>query len=132
MQNFVPQYNQYRAPQYSVPQNYYGQNITPQPQIQFKMVPATNRNEADATIPDVNGAPSFFFNRGTNEIYLKQMDMQPGISIFKEYVEKPVTQTPVSSSISIDTLNEKLDSIKAILEHAGTVTEEVKKAKKND
>ena len=132
MQNYLPQYNQYRVPQYSAP--VYTQNtFTPQPQqIQYRMVPVTTRNEADATIPDVNGAPSFFFNRGTNEIYLKQIDLQTGVSIFKEYIEKPVNQVPVTPAISIEMLNEKLDSIKALLEQPATIAEEAKKVKKND
>lgn len=135
MQNFGPQYNNmYRMP-YSMP-NYYTQPVTPQPQVQYKMTQVTSRNEADATIPDVSGAPTFFFNRGTNEVYLKQMDLQTGMAMFKEYIEKPVEQTPVETKpvVDITTLNEKLDAIKALLEHSDTVSEEpVKKVKaKND
>lgn len=135
MQNFGPQYNNmYRMP-YSMP-NYYTQPVTPQPQVQYKMTQVTSRNEADATIPDVSGAPTFFFNRGTNEVYLKQMDLQTGMAMFKEYIEKPVEQAPVETKpvVDITTLNEKLDAIKALLEHSDTVSEEpVKKVKaKND
>lgn len=135
MQNFGPQYNNmYRMP-YSMP-NYYTQPVTPQPQVQYKMTQVTSRNEADATIPDVSGAPTFFFNRGTNEVYLKQMDLQTGMAMFKEYIEKPVEQAPVETKpvVDITTLNEKLDAIKALLEHTDTVSEEpVKKVKaKND
>lgn len=135
MQNFGPQYNNmYRMP-YSIP-NYYTQPVTPQPQVQYKMTQVTSRNEADATIPDVSGAPTFFFNRGTNEVYLKQMDLQTGMAMFKEYIEKPVKQAPVETKpvVDITILNEKLDAIKALLEHPDTVSEEpVKKVKaKND
>ena len=135
MQNFGPQYNNmYRMP-YSMP-NYYTQPVTPQPQVQYKMTQVTSRNEADATIPDVSGAPTFFFNRGTNEVYLKQMDLQTGMAMFKEYIEKPVEQAAVETKpvVDITTLNEKLDAIKALLEHPDTVPEEpVKKVKaKND
>ena len=135
MQNFGPQYNNmYRMP-YSMP-NYYTQPVTPQPQVQYKMTQVTSRNEADATIPDVSGAPTFFFNRGTNEVYLKQMDLQTGMAMFKEYIEKPVEQAPVETKpvVDITTLNEKLDAIKALLEHPDTVSEEpAKKVKaKND
>ena len=103
MQNYLPQYNQMRTGAYYNP-------VPPQqPQIQFKTIPVTNKNEADAFIPDVSGSPLFFFNRGTNEIYMKQLNLQTGLAVFKEFAEKPAAQ--VAPAITIEVLNQKIDSL---------------------
>ena len=109
MQNYLPQYPQMRTGYYNNPVP-----TVQQPQVQFKTIPVTNRNEADAFIPDVNGSPLFFFNRGSNEIYLKQLDLQTGLAIFKEYVEKQPAVNP-TSTITVETLNEKIDALKDII-----------------
>lgn len=106
----MPQY----GPQMRAPYNYNAgmtQYYASAPQIRY----VTSRNEAEATTPDINGAPTFFFNRGTNEIYLKQMDMLTALPIFKEFIEKPM-ETETKPAISIDTLNAKLDEIKSLME----------------
>lgn len=109
MQNYLPQYNQMRTGAYYNP-------VPPQqPQIQFKIIPVTNKNEADAFIPDVSGSPLFFFNRGTNEIYMKQLDLQTGLAVFKEFTEKSVA-TPVKPVITIEMLNDKIDALKDIVD----------------
>ena len=119
MQNFnMPQFNpQMRMPYTNSMTQYY--TPTPQPQMQYRIVPVTSRNEAEAITPDINGAPTFFFNRGSNEVYLKQMDMQTGLSIFKEFIEKPIAEAEAKPLISIDTLNAKLDEIKSLMEQSG-------------
>lgn len=104
----MPQYGMPMArPPYATTQYY-----TSTPQIKY----VTSRNEAEAITPDISGAPTFFFNRGSNEIYLKQMDMQTGLAIFKEFIEKPLPESEAKPIISIDTLNTKLDEIKSLME----------------
>lgn len=113
MQNYnMPQY----GPQMRAPYNYNAgmtQYYTPTLQIKY----VTSRNEAEAITPDISGAPTFFFNRGCNEVYLKQMDMVTGLSIFKEFIEKPI-EAETKPAISIDTLNAKLDEIKSLMEQS--------------
>lgn len=65
---------------YNLPQqrlmNYEQQYIQPQMQMQqpyFKMIAVTNEQEANATPVDImNGTPTFFYNKSSNEIYMKQ------------------------------------------------------------
>ena len=123
MQNFnMPQYG---VPSMRAPYNQ-TQYYTPTPQVPLiKYV--TSRNEAEAITPDISGAPTFFFNRGNNEIYLKQMDLQTGLSIFKEFIEKPMPEAEVKPAISIDTLNTKLDEIIKSLTEQTTAKKKVVK-----
>lgn len=119
MQNYnMPQYGTPMRVPYSTTQYY-----TPTPQIRY----VTSRNEAEAITPDINGAPTFFFNRGTNEIYMKQMDMQTALPIFKEFIEKPLPEGEVKPVISIDTLNSKLDEIIKSLTEQTTAKKKVVK-----
>ena len=97
------------------------QNYQTQQNNFVKVYFVTNKQEANSIIPDPNGTPLFFFNKGSNEIYLKQVDTQTGLAIFKEYaeikpVEKPIKEENLKKDINIykedfNALNDKLDTL---------------------
>lgn len=93
-----------------------------QPRINSTIIPISNKEEATATPVDlINGTPSFFYNKGKNEIYLKQFDVQNGNAIFKVYSEIQTSDEPITeekSSLGINPyeqefkrLNEGIDSL---------------------
>lgn len=92
---------------------------TPQVQQTFKLIPISNKSETNAVIADLNGTPLYFHNLSNNEIYIKQVDTQTGIALFKEFKEvEPVKDTEqkenkaeVWNKENFDTLNDKLDSL---------------------
>lgn len=92
--NSQPQ-QQVQQPQ---PQTQTQQTITTQPPViqpQSKIIPVSNKDEATAAPVDlVYGYPTFFYNKGKNEIYLKQFDVPTGTAIFKTYCEiQPIEDT---------------------------------------
>lgn len=94
---------------------------TQQTQTQtIKTIPVTNKNEANSIIPDPTGIPILFLNKGANEIYLKQVDQNTGLGIFKEYALKPVEEQQTQKYKDYDkdfkALSAKLDEIKTVLE----------------
>ena len=74
--------------------NQYGQPYQQQfqPRVNLKILPVTNRQEANSTQVDYSGVPTFFYNQTTGEIYKKQFDIQTGLATFQEYVksDKPI------------------------------------------
>lgn len=126
MQNFIPQYRT----GYNVP-SLYNTNLQQTPII--KTVAVTSKSEADNYIPDVNGTPTLFLNRGNNEIYLKQMDLNTGLGIFKEFTEKPQNVineviTPLENN-DFKKLSDKIDSLKSAIESLTTSKEETTETK---
>lgn len=98
--------------------------ITTQPPIMqpsnnngVKVLYVGNREEAFVHPVDlIYSTPSFFFNRGTNEVYMKQYDGSTGNAIFKVYVEqiKPVEKPAQSAAVSIPNDNAYMDELKMI------------------
>lgn len=97
------------------------QNIT-------RIIPVSTKEEAIATPIDlVNGTPTFFYNKGTNEIYLKQFDVQSGTSTLKTFTQSERDNKPNSESKSefdintyrkdINYLKSGIDSLHKILSH---------------
>lgn len=52
----------------------YQQYNQPMQQQGYRMIPVTNEQEANATQVDLSGNPIFFYNKGMNEIYIKQFN----------------------------------------------------------
>lgn len=81
-----------------------------------KMLYVGNKEEATATPIDlVYNTPTFFFNRGANQVYMKQYDSTTGNAIFKTFVELEPTDEPKIESKSILDINnyqENFDVIK--------------------
>lgn len=103
---------------------YQQQFIQPQTQPQIKAISVTNKSEANSVIPDTTGIPTLFWNKGADEIYLKQFDITTGLGIFKEYVLKQPEQTEQHEEVTpqknydedFKILGNKLDEIKAVIE----------------
>lgn len=63
-------------------------------QRQLRIIPITNKQEANSTQVDYNGVPTFFYNQSTGEIYKKQFDISTGLATFQEYT---LTGSPISN-----------------------------------
>ena len=121
--------------------NYFNPMMTPQqrlyqmeqqyPQfnqpIGFKVVPVANIEEANASQVDLNGNPVFFYNKGKNEIYVKQFNLQTGLADFYTFskVEATAEAPQIVTKDDVKLINEKIDGLYSILEKP-------KKAVKND
>lgn len=69
---------------------YFNQNMQQAVGVQngWRVILVSNIEEANATPVDLSGNPLFFFNRATNEIYMKQLD-QTGAAPLISFVLKP-------------------------------------------
>lgn len=72
-----------QQPQYGYNQPYPQQNFNQLRQL--KMIPVTNRAEANSTQVDYSGIPTFFYNQTTGEIYKKQFDINTGLATFQDF-----------------------------------------------
>ena len=117
----------------------YSQFATPQPlQSQgFKVIPVTNIEEANASQVDLQGNPVFFYNKGRNEIYLKQFNITTGLADFYVFAKVEQTLKDVKPVLGVNTyekdfkaLNDKIDGLYAILKPEET--KQTKKGVKND
>lgn len=89
------------------------------PQFQFKMMPVSNIEEANATPVDtLTGMPSFFYNRASNEIYMKQFNSNSGGAIFNTYKLQTISD-PVKKAdpyeAQFKAINEKIDGLYSLL-----------------
>lgn len=123
MNNLMNQYPQYFSP--AMQQNFnpqQQQQITTQPPIMqpanntrntAKMVYVGNKEEATAMPVDlVYNTPTFFYNRGTNEVYMKQYDSPTGNAIFKTFAEIQ----PIAEQATAETTNPYQRELKSIRE----------------
>lgn len=119
--NLVNQYPQYfnTSLQQAVatPQPQQTQQITTQPPIMqpqnsgSRILQVSNREEATATPVDlINGTPTFFYNKGKNEVYLKQFDVPTGTATLKTFIE--VVSEPESNNEHIHNYEEELKTIR--------------------
>lgn len=124
MQQFM-NFNPYMTPQQRIAQmeQQYNMNFAQQPvqtvqQQGYKLVTIGSIEEAKAAPVDtINDTPSFFFNRGKNEIYLKQYNSQNGLPIFCTFqlVQEPTNEVNKKTEPNIyennfKALNDKIDS----------------------
>lgn len=153
MQQYLP-FNPYMTAQqrlYQMEQQY-PQLAQPQP-VQpnsatvnnLVTIPVTNMEEANAFRVDLNGTPTFFYNAGKNEVYLKRTNTQTGLADFIVFgkVEQPTTEPKQNLSINtyekdfkalndkIDSFNSKIDGLYSLLatENKTTVEESVEEVK---
>lgn len=92
------------------------QQFTPQVQQGYRMIPVSDIAEANATTVDTNGQPTFFYNKGKGEIYLKQFDINTGGAMFQRF---QLAIAPNENTVSLNTLNDKLDAITLLFEEKG-------------
>ena len=110
-QNLQPSYySNALQHQYQQPQQAASQNIN-------TVIPVSNKEEAVATPVDlVNGTPTFFHNKGKNEIYIKQFDVQSGSATIKTYIQSEGDSKPESESknnFDIKTYKKDIDYLKS-------------------
>lgn len=122
MQQFIPQFNPYMTAQqrlYQMEQQY---PQLSQPQS-LTILPVTNIDEANAYRVDLNGTPTFFFNAGKNEIYLKRTNTQTGLADFQifgrvEQQQNEIKEVQNSYEKDFKALNEKIDGLYALISSA--------------
>ena len=103
-----------RLMQYDNPQ--YSHNTQSQ---SFNTIPVSNIDEANAYRVDMFGTPTFFYNGGTGEVYLKKTNQQ-GLSdfiIFKQVASPNSSDNGSSNTNSYEdvfkAINDKLDILLA-------------------
>lgn len=81
------------------------------------VIPVSNKEEATATPVDlVNGTPTFFYNKGKNEIYVKQFDVQTGMATIKTFVKLEHDSKPENESknnFDIETYKKDINYLKS-------------------
>lgn len=125
-------YNPYYQPynrMTNMEQNY---NFTPSIQQQgYRMVAVSDVAEANATTVDNNGLPTFFYNKGKNEIYLKALDVNTGGAIFQKFSLATMPSNE-SKGQNEDVYSDKLNSIEGKLDSLALLFEDKRKKKTND
>ena len=143
MQQFIP-FNPYMTPQQRL--NYMEQQypqLAQQPMQQpmqqqnnqeLITIPVTNVDEANAFRVNPNGTPTFFYNAGDDEIYLKKTNRETGkadFQIFKIQKQVQQQQHTVQTQENITTsnfekelkmLNDKVDGLYSLFATVQTPT----------
>ncbi len=114
MQQYMP-YSPYSSPQQRLFQmeQQYPQFAQP-PVNNLVTIPVTNIEEANAFRVDINGTPTFFYNAGKNEIYMKRTNTKTGLADFVVFgrAEQPKVETKQSTyEQDIKMLNDKIDGL---------------------
>lgn len=130
MQQFLP-FNPYMTPQQRLnymeqqyPQLAQQQPIPQQNNQELITIPVTNIDEANAFRVNPNGTPTFFYNAGDNEIYLKKTNRETGkadFQIFKiqqqQIQQQPPAVHPQENIVTnnfekeLKILNDKVDGL---------------------
>lgn len=111
-------------PQQQLP---YGQQPYQQqfrPLNNLKIIPVTNRQEANSTQVDYSGVPIFFYNQTTGEIYKKQFDISTGLATFHEFVK---SDKPISNENDVLNSNSYKDELNAIMIRIDGLEETIRK-----
>lgn len=116
-QQRIQQYDQQMMPQMQQAM----QQQPAQPQvINYVAIPVANIEEANAYRVDLNGTPTFFYNAGKNEIYLKRTNTKTGAADFFTFAKQEQPLNDVKEEKSINTykedfkaLNDKIDGFSA-------------------
>ena len=80
----------------------------------FNIIPVTSVEEANAYRVDLYGTPTFFYNAGSNEVYLKRTN-QTGLADFIVFKRVEV-EVEVEKEDNFKIINEKLDNLQNLLE----------------
>jgi hypothetical protein len=94
------------------------QNYLQQPQYNYrplfyKALPIANEAEMNNVTVDFNGAPTYFHNQMTNEIFVKQFDLKTGITSTQKFVRFEEENKPEEKNTDY---NEKFDALNGRLE----------------
>ena len=80
----------------------------------FNIIPVTSVEEANAYRVDLYGTPTFFYNAGSNEVYLKRTN-QTGLADFIVFKRVEV-EVEAEKEDNFKIINEKLDNLQNLLE----------------
>ena len=124
MQQFIPNYgfgyNPMMTPQQRVAQfeQQYPQLAQQNSTQNLVTIPVTNIEEANAFRVELNGIPTFFYNAGKNEVYMKRTNTQTGLADFVVFgkVEQPKTEEKAILNTNtyekdFKALNDKIDGL---------------------
>lgn len=106
-----------------------------QPQVQpqgFRTMLVSNIEEANASQVSTDGQPAFYYNKGKNEIYLKQFDIATGGAIFQRF---ELAKMPVNNANETKLSNDYLkrfDAIESKLDGLASLFEDKQKKRKGD
>ncbi len=104
----------------------YGFNPMTTTQQSFLTLPVSNIQEATSYRVSLDGTPTYFHNMSTGEIYLKRTNRQTGTCEFEVFTKVMPEKV---NSITLETLNQKIDGIYTLL---NPVEEKKVKEVKND
>lgn len=108
---FTPQQRLYEA------QQQYQQYQQPMQQMQgYRVIPVSNEQEATATQVDMYGNPVFFYNKGANEIYIKQFNSVTGLADFQRFQLATMPQNEIKEEKSVIDYTERLNAIESKLD----------------
>jgi len=92
--------------------NYFQQQNQQQP---IRIMLVSNEEEAKATPADLNGNPTFFYNKSMNKVYLKQINPQTGAAPLQVFnAEKPLVQENETTSLSEKHYNTIIEGINGL------------------
>jgi len=96
---YNPYYTQYPSYyQNALQQNYAQQQAQQQAQQNhYRVILVSNEEEAKATPADLNGNPTFFYNKSVNKIYLKQINPQTGAAPLQIFNAVPMAQDNIKT-----------------------------------
>lgn len=96
---YNPYYAQYPSYyQNALQQNYAQQQAQQQAQQNhYRVILVSNEEEAKATPADLNGNPTFFYNKSVNKIYLKQINPQTGAAPLQIFNAAPTAQDNIKT-----------------------------------
>lgn len=92
----------------------------------FTTLPVSNIQEANSFRVSMDGTPIYFHNMANGEIYVKRHNRMTNLCDFETYTKVVPTQI---DSITLETLNQKIDTIYTLL---NTVEEKKTKEVKNE
>ena len=143
MQQFIPNYGFGYNPMMT-PQQRVAQFEHQYPQLAQNLITylVTNIEEANAFRVDLNGTPTFFYNAGKNEVYMKRTNTQTGLADFVVFgkVDKPALKENVVQGVNtyekdFKALNDKIDGLLSLVANLSQPneqsTEQVSKGTKN-
>lgn len=89
--NYYNPYNPYNQLAQQLASNQNQQNI------HLKVMLVSNEEEAKATPADLNGNPTFFYNKSANKIYLKQINPQTGAAPLQIFNAEPLPDSNIKT-----------------------------------